>query len=373
MSSSELPDVVVVGDGLIGLCIARSIARSGVSVQIIGARRPGFASSAAAGLLAPTIDPAHGPAFDFAIAARDRYRSFVTELEEETKINIPLHLEGILRVPFDDSQIASLRADEGSYAHWISAPEVGDLESKLSAPLGALFHHGDGTVDNGMLLDALDRTLTSLRVHRRVTEVVAVNPAKSHHASVSSVELADGSHVECGTVVLAPGAWLSLIRSLPRRLPVTPLRGQMLSLSGVPIHRPVYAPGGYLAPRLERGFTIAGSTSESAGFNVGVTTAAIEKFAAVAQRLLPTFRIVAGTSWSGLRPMTPDGLPIIGADPDFPALLYACGHSRNGVLMAPLTADVLTATIMNRSTTADISPFAVSRFQHQATEYSEKY
>src|SRR5687767_9923880 len=99
MSSSERPDVVVIGDGLVGLSVARSIAVAGRSVLLMGTRRQGFASTAAAGLLAPTIEAARGGALRFAIAARDRYPSFLAELREETGTDIPLRFDGILRLP----------------------------------------------------------------------------------------------------------------------------------------------------------------------------------------------------------------------------------------------------------------------------------
>jgi len=364
MSSSERPDVVVIGAGLVGLSVARGVARKGFSVLVTGTRRQGFASAAAAGLLAPTIEAGSGDTLRFALAARDRYPSFLAELREETGTDVPLHFHGILRLPDSEADGAELSRDAGPFARWLSTAEAAELEPALAAPFGALWHHQDGMVDNVALLGTLERSAAGLGVQRRAVEVMALSPSRQ------SVELAlaDGARLSCGTVVIAAGAWASLLDGLPRPLPVTPLRGQMLALAGASLRRPVYAMGGYVAPRLEEGFTIAGSTSEDVGFSPGTTPEALTRFEEIARRLLPARPPVPLRSWSGLRPMTPDGLPILGPDPDVPTVVYACGHSRNGILMAPLTADVVAALLAGEPMPHDITVFAIDRFTSERSQ-----
>lgn len=359
MSSSEITDVAVVGDGVIALCIAHALANHDVKVHIVSDRRPGYASAAAAGILAPTIDATHSPALKFLLAARNRYPSFVRQLADETGITIPLHLDGVLRVPFDETHIAKFGEDEGEHARWLSPSEVHELEPTLHAPLGALLHHGEGTVDNAVLLRALEQANTRRNVARTPGAVTALDLSSPTGARL---ELADGSRIACSTVVLAPGAWGAQLHGLPRPLPVSPVRGQMLSLKGVLVRRPVFSPAGYLSPRAERSLTVAGSTAENVGFEVATTSSAREGFIAAASRLVPKLPIQPIESWSGLRPMTPDFRPIIGVDPDAPSLIYACGHSRNGILTAPITGDVVAALASNSAVGHDLGPFAIERF-----------
>lgn len=358
MTSSERPDVAVIGDGLVGLCVARSIASTGRRVLLTGRRQEGFASTAAAGLLAPTIEAGSGDTLRFALAARDRYTSFLAELREETDVEVPIRFDGILRLPNSESDRELLAREAGAFARWLSSAEAAELEPALAAPLGALWNDQDGMVDNIAMLGALERSAVRLGVLRRAGEVTALS--QSHH----SVELSlnDGGRISCGMVVIAAGAWAARLDGLPRPLPVTPLRGQMLALAGVSLRRPVYGMGGYLAPRLEQGITIAGSTSEEVGFSPGTTPEALARFTELAGTLVPGIAPAPLRSWSGLRPMTPDGFPIIGPDPDVPTVVYACGHSRNGILMAPLTGDVVAAHLAGAETPHGATAFSILRF-----------
>lgn len=359
MPSSESSDIVIIGDGIIGLACAYSLAARGARVHLLGRRRHGFASAAAAGLLAPTIEAAAGVARSFAVAARDRYRSFLDTLEEKTGHSVPLDLDGILRVPVDDAEEISLRAEAGASTAWLSSTEVAKLEPSVAAPRGALLHTHDGMVDNIRLLAALEAGVSLGGITRVGTDAVRLD----FSGSAPVIETGAGTRVKCEQVVLAAGAWSRLIDGLPRPLPVAPLRGQMLALSGTPVRRPVYGVGGYIAPRRRDGYTIAGSTSEAVGFSVATTDEALTAFRHVASSLVPEMnRADEVRSWAGLRPMTMDGLPILGRDPDVSSLIYACGHSRNGILMAPITADVVTALVTGQLVPHSITQYSISRF-----------
>lgn len=136
-----------------------------------------------------------------------------------------------------------------------------------------------------------------------------------------------------------------------------------MSLGGAPVTRPVFGFGGYVIPRLADRQVIVGSTSEAVGFTLGTTDTALAGFREVAARLIPSLaRADEVRTWSGLRPMTFDGLPIIGPDPDAPAILYACGHGRNGILLAPATGDVIASLAAGELPSHDITPFSIARF-----------
>jgi len=138
--------------------------------------------------------------------------------------------------------------------------------------------------------------------------------------------------------------------------------GQMLAYAGSPLRRAVYGPTGYVVPRTN-GRTLVGATTERAGFESITTPEGIAKLARTAGEILPQF---AGNppadAWAGLRPISADLQPILGADPDEPRLLYATGHSRNGVLMTPLTGDCIGAMLAGEPSPVDIGGFSIARF-----------
>jgi glycine oxidase len=142
---------------------------------------------------------------------------------------------------------------------------------------------------------------------------------------------------------------------------VVPARGQLVSYSASPLCHVVYGPGGYVVPRAD--LTIGGSTMENAGFDASTTKEGVKKVRAASEEICPNLASARETqAWAGLRPVTPDMLPIIGPDPDNPSVLYACGHSRNGVLMAPLTGDLMADLVTESPLSYDLSQFRADRF-----------
>lgn len=363
MTSSEF-DVVILGDGLVGLACARAIARRGLTTCLVGRRRPGIASVAAAGFLAPTVEPARGRALAFTIAARDRYPSFIAELREETGRDVPFALDGVLRVAASEREAASLARSAGESVRFLSSGEVAELEPALDAPHGACLHAHDGMVDNQRLLQLLEAAVGAAGSGRQQAQATRVEL----HSARIVVRLDDGREVSAQRLVVAAGAWSGSIPGLPRPLPIRPLRGQMMSLAAgtAPspgLQRPAFGHGGYLVPRPTDREIFVGSTAESVGFTVGTTDAALAAFRHTAARLVPALaRADEVRTWSGFRPMTLDGLPIIGEDPQVPRVVYACGHSRNGILLAPLTGDVVSALITGSPMEHDLTPFAMTRF-----------
>lgn len=345
---AQVSDLIVVGGGAVGLSAALAAAELGLDVLLVADPRPGQASWAAAGMLAPSIelaseDTASPDAQIFALAARDRYPAYLDSLWERTGTRVPLNRRGIVVIG------KAVRGGEP-----LTQEELRALEPALRATEGARFYPDDGAVDNVVLLDALEAALaTNKRVHRTECRV--------HKLHVTD----DAVTCEVGTapqLILAAGAWAPLIEGLPRPLPIHPVRGQMLSVEASPLTHVVYGPNGYLVPRGET-HTLAGSTMEKSGFDASTTTDGVQEIRKMADDLCPALKgVPTARTWAGLRPVTPDFLPIIGRDPDHPSLLYACGHSRNGVLLAPLTAECIAAVATGRPSPFSLSPFSVERF-----------
>ena len=359
MSVRDARDAIVVGDGLVGLACAGALAAQGLSVAVVGGGgAPGQASYAAAGMLAPGVERAGGPAHDFARLARDRYPTFLARLRERTGLAVPLNQRGVLQVALDAAEAERLRAGAGADGEWLDADALAALEPALAHAAGGILHARDGAVNNRRLLEALAALAFDVHGAARIagpaTRLDLDGPRPRVHAAGGAVH-------EAAHVVLAAGAWVGELAGVPRRLPVVPVRGQMLALAAAPLARVVYAGGGYAVPRGE--LTLVGSTMERVGFDAATTEAGLATLRAIGARIAaPLADAPIAEAWAGLRPVTPDGVPIIGREPAAPALLYACGHSRNGVLLAPATGEAIAALVTGEAPPGDLSAFAPTRF-----------
>ena len=152
---SAAPDVTIAGAGIIGLATAAGAAQRGLTVLLIGDQRAGEASSAAAGMLAPSIERAVGPAHEFAVAARDRYPAYIEELAEQTGIRVPLNRLGILQVALTEAGVKGLRRTALPNSEWIERRQLTELEPTLGHAIGAVLNPEDGAVDNVTLMRAL--------------------------------------------------------------------------------------------------------------------------------------------------------------------------------------------------------------------------
>jgi glycine oxidase len=353
--------VIVVGGGLIGLAVAAGAAARGASVCLVGQSRSGEASAAGAGMLAPGAesDELHGDAVvRFALAGRDLFPSYVAGILERTGIDVPLDRSGIIEIAPNGEPASRPPGSE-----WLDPRALHALEPTLAEGTGALLHPCDGSVDNVVLLQAMRRLVRSY-------DVVTIVAERARSLDVSGarprVMLASGDSLESRCVVLAGGSWVGQLGGLPRPIPVRPVRGQMLSLGAAGLRHVTYGGGGYLVPRTG-GRTLVGATMEDVGFDSATTPEGRSTLTDVAARLAPSLASAPLLShWAGLRPITPDGLAILGPDPDVPALLYACGHGRNGILLAPITGESIGAMALGESVSLDLAPFAIGRFVEAA-------
>lgn len=359
-------DLVVIGGGLIGLATTAAAGERGVSVALMTADRPGAASRAGAGLLVPHYsgEGVHGHVARFMTAGRDRYPAYLQWVQERSGVPIPFHRSGAVELARSPDECAALHAAAPDDAVRLTAADVAELEPALAPTAGGVLYPHDGAVDNVRLTDAL---ASIVERHARV-HIVRDAAVRILFDSDSTVVIgASGARVQCGRIVLAAGAWSSAIDGLPRAIPVRPLRGQICTVETNPLRHVVLGPNVYMVSR-SGDRTLVGSTMEEAGFNPATTEVAIDglrRSAVVACPSLARHRVIE--AWSGLRPATPDLLPILGADPRDQRLIYACGHSRNGILLAPITAAITAAIAAGVDPEWDLSPFSIERFGQAAS------
>ncbi len=352
-------DVTIAGAGIIGLATAAAASQRGLTVLLVGDQRAGEASSAAAGMLAPSIERAVGPAHDFAVAARDRYPAYIEDLAEQTGIRVPLNRLGILQVALTEAGVKGLRRTALPHSEWIERRQLAELEPTLGHAIGAVLNPEDGAVDNVTLMRALaalvDASPLVTRLDGTVVKVI-------RDGARPRVEVAAGESFESEWVVIAGGAWSTLIGGLPLLGSVRPSRGQLIAYDAIGLRHAVYGPRGYLVPRVNAQ-TIAGTTMESVGYDPATTPEGLERVRSAAEEIAPALSITpVQSAWAGLRPVTPDLLPLLGPDPGDPHVVYACGHSRNGILLAPLTAEVVATIIAGDAISFDLTQFRPDRF-----------
>lgn len=353
-------DVIVVGGGIVGLATAWAAAERGLHVALFSTERPGAASRASAGLLVPHYsgEGAADSVGRFMAAARDQYGAYVTAVQSESGENVPFSDSGAIEIAASPEDLAVLYARAPADAERLVSTDIRELEPALAPCAGGLLYPRDGAVDNVRLTNALASIVERNSRVRVLREAAVRLELGSRPSAVGD----GGSLVEAPCLVLAAGAWADTVEGLPRRVPVRPLRGQICTLPGTPLHHVVLGADVYMVGR-HGDRTLVGSTMEDVGFDAGTTETGIATLRAGAVAACPAFaNQPTWESWSGLRPASPDLLPILGRDPDYPELLYACGHSRNGILLAPITAAAIAALAAGRHPEVDLSPFHIGRF-----------
>jgi glycine oxidase len=350
--------VLIIGSGIIGASVADALARRGLEVTVIDRRAPGGgATQASAGVLAPFIE-AHddSPLLDLAVRSLNRYDDFVAGLRGRVRLPIEYARTGTLEVALTPDEAARLASSHRALearrvvAEWLDAPAVRSFEPAVSAAaVAGLFTPSHGFVGVASLMAALVESA-------RLAGATFVQPADAVRidAARDRVDIqADGRTYTAEWVVVAAGCWSSRVRlggaSLP---PVTPVRGQLLHTtwtSPLP-RRSVWGTGCYTVPWSD-GSLLVGATVEDVGFDERSTVEGVAGLTAAVQRMLPASAHASIDAIRvGLRPATADGLPWIGPLTAAPRVVMAAGHFRNGVLLAPLTADLVTAVVADRQT-----------------------
>jgi glycine oxidase len=367
-------DVAVVGAGVIGLAVGWRAAQRGLNVVVLERREEAArqTSAVAAGMLAPISETlaTELPLMRLGLASVDAYPDFVHELHEATGMDTGYLRCGTLLAARDGDEAEALarelalRESLGLAAHRLRASEARQLEPALAPTLRlALDVPDDHAIDPRKLTAALTRALTAaggeLRTNARVAELTTAD------GRVTGVRIADGERVVAEQVVVAAGPWSSSLDGVPdgASVPVHPVKGQILRLhdpSGPGLlTRVVRFTGGYLVPRGD-GRYVLGATMEERGFDTTVTAGAVFEMLRDAFELLPSVtELVIDELSAGLRPTTPDNAPAIGPGA-VEGLHWATGHFRHGVLLTPITAQMVVAGLTGEPLEA--REFAPTRF-----------
>ena len=339
--------VLILGGGLMGLAIAHQLARRGQSVAVLSRRRNEAAGFVAAGMLAPHAEGLSGNLLRLGQLSLERIPRWVAQIEADSGLPCGLRTTGIV-VPFKNEQERDLYPT-AAYGEALDRQKLEQLLPGIApAWTAGLLFAQDGQIDNRrQLMRALESACVDRGVHFQ--EGVEVQELLKQDGKLTGVRTRDSegmlSTLECHRAVLCSGAWSAQL--LPE-LPVYPVKGQMLSLQTPrgALRHVIFGPGTYMVPR-EDGLVVVGATSEpEAGFNEGLTPQGQQSLNQGIASLLPdAVNWPPMERWWGFRPCTPDEGPLLGQGP-IPGLWLACGHHRNGVLLAAISAELLVGVVL---------------------------
>ncbi|MFJ2955900.1 glycine oxidase ThiO [Streptomyces sp. NPDC087270] len=377
-------DVLVVGGGIIGLVTAWRAAQRGLATVVADPSPGGGAAHVAAGMLAAVTELQYGEQtlLDLNLASAARYPDFVAELTAATGLDTGYRPCGTLAVALDADDRADLRdlhafqTSLGLSAQWLSGRDCRRLEPLLAPGVrGGLRVDGDHQVDPRRLAAALLGAARAAGVEFVQAKAVRVECAGDR---VTGAELADGTRVSAGRTVLAAGCESGRLPGLPEDAlpPVRPVKGQILRLRVPAARAPflsrtvravVRGSHVYLVPR-ENGELVLGATSEEFGWDTAVTAGGVYQLLRDAHELVPGITELPLTeTLAGLRPGSPDNAPLLGPS-ELDGLLLATGHHRNGVLLTPITGDVLGHVLDTGELPDYARPFGAGRFAATARE-----
>jgi len=374
-TNDDKPRVAIIGAGVIGLAIAWRLAARGASVRLFDkGSAGGGASHAAAGMLAAVLEAEPGEDALVALgrASQALWPGFAAELKDASGIDVELREEGTLIVALTADDRArlihqlALQTRLGLPIEWINGTEARRREPHLSATLaGALWSPQDHQVDNRKLVAALRKAAGAAGAI--ISEHEAVAEVRSAAGLATGVVLANGEEHPADVVVLAAGAWSRSIGGLApeTRPPVRPVKGQMLALrmdaTAPLVTHVVCAPGVYLVPRRD-GRLLVGATVEERSFDTALTAGGILTLLEAAWRAVPAIEdLPIDEMWVGHRPGSRDDAPILGPAP-MQGLVYATGHHRNGILLTPITADLIARAVIDGTVDPALAPFGIDRF-----------
>ena len=348
-------DVLVVGAGIIGCAVARELAVRDVNVAIVDARDVGRgATHASAGVLAPYIE-AHegGTLLDLTVRSLELYDAWIDGIRAESGIDVEYRRSGSLEVALDARTASRLLQMPARFAArekllWLDAAQARRTEPALSdSALGALAVPTHGYVAATVLTEALARAAiargASVHSHCHVTAIDC-------QGDLVEVRAVDGRSWRAKRVVVAAGSWTGQLEGLSSVAhDVRPVRGQLLRViwRSTPLRQVIWGPDCYLVPWAD-GTVLIGATVEDVGFDERNTVAGVRTLLVAAQNLLPGMEDATFLEARvGLRPATSDGLPIIGQSDSTDRVVYATGHYRNGILLAPLTAKLVADLVVD--------------------------
>lgn len=365
-------ETVVIGAGIAGFSAALALWERGAAVTVVETGRPGGgATGASAGMVTAQYESYRPtPLFRLCVESRARYPDFAAKVEELSGRDLGVRWDGILVANFSEKEhedavaAAAWQREAGLEAEVLEPGRAQEIQAGVtSAALSYLWFPGEGQLDSQELAAALGEAIAHTGI-RLITDNGAAR-IRSEGGVVTGVVMADGRSLEADRVVLAAGAWSSAIAGLPRPLPIRPIRGQMLRFAPgvVALGRVVGNHAGrYLVPRGD-GSILAGSTMEDVGFDRSITEDGTRVIHEGVSQLVPDLSGQRPIErWAGLRPVSADGLPVIGTDPELEGLVYATGFGRYGITVAPLAGSVVAELAVSGESWFDCESYRPDRF-----------
>jgi glycine oxidase len=358
--------VIIIGAGVMGCSSAHRLLEAGLKVTLLEKSIPGAESSAAAaGILGAQSEVSEtGPFFELCLASRELFREYAKELESLSGISIDYEDSGVLEVALDpaEGRLAIARAewmlDRGLRVEVLDREQAKKIEPALTDHMvGANYYPDDHQIDPIRLARALAAGVATLGGIFK--SGVVVSGLAVEDGTVIGVET-DSGMMPCDRVVIAGGAWSSNLTGLKEvRTKIKPMAGQIIQAETRPplFRHVVYGFKGYIVPRAD-GRVLMGSTLEDRGYDKAVTLAGINRITSMATQMVPNLaQARLSKTWSGLRPAPEDGKLLLGAAKELKNLFFATGHYRNGILLTPITAEVICDLMLGREPKVDISSF----------------
>jgi glycine oxidase len=372
---SDTTDFLVIGGGVIGCAVAYELSKAHATAILVERGEIGQeASSAAAGMLSPLLESEGEDGFSrLCRQARSLFPAYLEELRERTGLQVEWHHAGRLDIPTSEEEAFHIRQTSGEGARLLSRQEVREIEPHVAwFPEPALYSPDPAHLDNAGYTHALAQAANAGGVQVRPHE--GVDGLLVRGQTVYGARTSHGE-IHAARVINCSGAWAPRLSPSPEsRLPVIPVRGQMLSLiTETPlVRRIVYSKDCYLVPR-NNSQLLVGATIERVGYDKRNTVEGIQKLTRGALHLCPDLKSATfSRMWAGLRPGTPDSLPILGVDPVWNGLMHAVGHFRNGILLSALTGKIMAELAIEQRTTISLEPFSPARFCHASTDHKDE-
>jgi glycine oxidase len=359
--TSRTAEVVVIGAGIIGCAVARALAAEGLDVLVL--ERSGVAaesSGAAAGILAPRVHATEGAMFPLAMASHAQFGSYVAEVTAQSGMDPEYARTGVFDLAFDEEREEELRDKVkwlqgiGHDVDWLDREQVLGEEPAISPALRGAFYDADAfQVHPARLTRAVAQSAARRGVGFRFgVDVLGIKRVGSRAKVVRTT----AGDVEVEQVVVATGAWTGRAGQwLELEIPVYPAKGQILTVAVLPppIRAVVFGLDAYLLPRLD-GTIVVGATVENTGFDKSMTAAGIGWLSQSLASLCPALADAPiDRIWTGLRPGSPDDLPIVCSAPGWDNVTIATGHHRNGIMLTPITAQIVSDLILRGKTAVD--------------------